>query len=152
MAGRGGMRPEKKQLYANIFNMIDKDGGGDLDADELKKALASMGENLTLAEVKDIIDEIDEDNSGTVDIDEFMMLVESRIRDPELMKYSYEAFKLFSNTKEEYLTHQEFMDIMGFFSKTLNKQDVNEIVKDLPWEEDKTLNIKTFLTTFFDEL
>lgn len=40
-----------------------------------------MGEKLTDADIADIIDEIDEDGSGTIDQEEFMLLVEKRIRD-----------------------------------------------------------------------
>lgn len=151
-AGRGGIRPENRLLYENIFRMIDKDGGGDLDADELKRALASMGEKLTDADVRDIINEIDDNGDGTVDMGEFMNLIEARIRDPDLMKYSYEAFNLFSETKEDHLTKKELMDILGFFNKQLSKDDVELILEKVPWEDDNTLNIKTFLTMFYEEL
>lgn len=151
-AGRGGMRPENRKLYENIFRMIDKDGGGDLDSDELKRALASMGEKLTDADVKDIIQEIDDNGDGTVNMNEFMTLIETRIRDPDLMKYSFEAFNLFAETKEEHLTKKELMDILGYFNKQLSKEDVDLILEKIPWEDDNTLNIKTFLTMFYEEL
>ena len=111
-----------------------------------------MGEKLTDADIADIIDEIDEDGSGTIDQEEFMLLVEKRIRDQDLMNYSYLAFKLFSETKENHLTHKELMDILGYFSKTLSQEEMDEIVKSLPWEEDKTLNINDFLADFFENL
>lgn len=151
-AGRGGIRPENRKLYENIFKMIDKDGGGDLDEGELKRALASMGEKLTDADIKDIVDEIDVNGDGTIDLNEFMLLIESRIRDPDLIKYSYEAFNLFSETKEEYLTKKEFNDILAYFHKQLSKDDIELIKEKMPWEEDNTLNIMNFLSIFYEEL
>jgi calmodulin len=76
--------------------MIDESRDGNLNAEELKRAFENMGERLTDAEVNDIIDEIDQDGNRTIDYNEFLLLVQSRIRDRELYKYSFEAFKLFT--------------------------------------------------------
>ena len=147
-----GMRPENKKMYEKIFKMIDKDGGGSLDAEELRRALDLTGEKLTIAEVKDIIDEIDEDGNETVDMSEFMTLIENRIKDPDLLKYSYEAFKMFSETKEDHVTEKELTEILGYFSKMMTNDEKEDIMKELPWEDDKTLDIKKFLRQFISEL
>jgi Ca2+-binding EF-hand superfamily protein len=44
-----------------------------------------MGERLTEADVMDLIDEIDADGFGTVNKDEFIDLIEKRIKDKDLM-------------------------------------------------------------------
>ncbi len=119
---------------------------------ELKAALASLGEKLTDAEAQDIIEENDEDGSATMDLEEFMNLIEQRIRDKELMDYSFHAFKMFSETKENHLTHKELMDILGNFKKSLSQNEMDEIIKSLPWEDDKTINIENFLAEFFEHL
>lgn len=38
-----------------------------------------MGEKLTDADIADIIEEIDKDGNGTIDLSEFMNLIENRI-------------------------------------------------------------------------
>ena len=111
-----------------------------------------MGERLTEADVMDLIDEIDADGFGTVNKDEFIDLIEKRIKDKDLMQYSYQAFKLFSETKENHLTHKEIMDILGYYSKTMSQDEIDDIVKSLPWLEDKTVDINSFLTEFFENL
>lgn len=38
-----------------------------------------MGEKLTDSDISDIIEEIDKDGNGTIDLSEFMTLIENRI-------------------------------------------------------------------------
>lgn len=49
------------------FKVFDKDGSGTISAEELKAVMKSLGENLTDAEIDEMIREADKDNSGTID-------------------------------------------------------------------------------------
>jgi len=49
------------------FRVFDKDGSGTISASELRDVMKSLGENLTDAEIEEMIREADKDNSGTID-------------------------------------------------------------------------------------
>ena len=49
------------------FKVFDKDGSGTISAAELKAVMKSLGENLTDAEIDEMVREADKDNSGTID-------------------------------------------------------------------------------------
>jgi calmodulin len=49
------------------FNVFDKDGSGTISADELRQVMKSLGENLTDAEIDEMIREADKDQNGTID-------------------------------------------------------------------------------------
>lgn len=49
------------------FDVFDKDGSGTISADELKHVMRSLGEDLTDAEINEMIREADKDNNGTID-------------------------------------------------------------------------------------
>lgn len=49
------------------FNVFDKDGSGTISASELRDVMKSLGENLTDAEIDEMIREADKDNNGTID-------------------------------------------------------------------------------------
>ena len=53
----------------HLFNTIDADGGGTLDATELKAVFILLGHSLTTDEVKDLISQVD-DGGGSDDDDE----------------------------------------------------------------------------------
>jgi len=49
------------------FRVFDKDGSGTISAAELRDVMKSLGENLTDAEIDEMVREADKDNSGTID-------------------------------------------------------------------------------------
>lgn len=59
----------------HVFNEIDKDGSGTIDADELKEALGKMGMKLTRSNVISMIAVVDDNGDGVVDRLEFHTLV-----------------------------------------------------------------------------
>eukprot|EP01045_Picozoa_sp_COSAG04_P003363 COSAG04_NODE_136_length_23756_cov_16.820645_10_plen_510_part_00 len=54
-----------------LFNDIDEDGGGTLDADEIWRLCRDMGAELDARELKEAMREMDADGSGEVDFEEF---------------------------------------------------------------------------------
>lgn len=49
------------------FRVFDKDNSGTISADELKHVMKSLGEDLTDAEIDEMIREADKDHDGTID-------------------------------------------------------------------------------------
>lgn len=49
------------------FRVFDRDGSGTISASELKAVMKSLGENLSDAEIDEMIREADKDNNGTID-------------------------------------------------------------------------------------
>lgn len=49
------------------FKLFDKNGDGQIDANELRHLLVNLGEKLTDDEVDEIITEIDIDGDGNID-------------------------------------------------------------------------------------
>lgn len=57
------------------FDQIDLDAGGSLDEDELLAAFESMGETISIDEVRACIREVDENGNGVIEFDEFVTMV-----------------------------------------------------------------------------
>merc|ERR1712129_427531 len=55
----------------NYFKEFDKDGSGSITAEELKQAVASMGEKISDKEAEEMIKEADADNDGKINFSEF---------------------------------------------------------------------------------
>ena len=58
---------EEEELR-KTFNIFDIDGNGFISHDEIKTTMAHLGENLTDAEVKDMIRAADKNGDGKIDI------------------------------------------------------------------------------------
>ena len=63
---------EKKFRVMDMFNKIDVDGNGELDALEFHMCMKEMGLDLSKDEVALVLAELDTDGGGTIGIDEFL--------------------------------------------------------------------------------
>jgi len=53
--------------FKEIFNLVDRDGGGTITAKEMGKLIETLGISATPEEVKHLIAEIDDDRNGAID-------------------------------------------------------------------------------------
>mmetsp|Transcript_11262 Transcript_11262/g.15461 ORF Transcript_11262/g.15461 Transcript_11262/m.15461 type:complete len:812 (-) Transcript_11262:372-2807(-) len=64
-----------KQLIHEIFHMIDRDHGGTITIEELHQTIQSIGLDLSLNVVYNLVKDIDEDGNGALDKHEFEILM-----------------------------------------------------------------------------
>ena len=60
------------ELYKQIFGMLDLDGGGTIEEEELRVGLQSIGKKPTDEELSAMLKQVDEDESGEIDLAEFI--------------------------------------------------------------------------------
>ena len=70
------LTPEELAEFREIFNLVDKDGGGTISKEELGELMETLGIDATPEEIDLMIAEIDEDNSGHIDKQEFARLAQ----------------------------------------------------------------------------
>ena len=63
--------------FRQVFDMVDKDGGGSIDAEELYNSMKDLEANLNLEEIKEILGELDRDGNGEIDFEEFLYMMTS---------------------------------------------------------------------------
>lgn len=74
----GGLDPltdEQTAEFREAFRLFDRDGGGDINVQELATVMRSLGQNPSEAEVMDMISEVDDDGSGSIEFPEFCTLM-----------------------------------------------------------------------------
>jgi len=66
---------EDERELKEIFRVLDKEKKGEVNTNELRWILKSLGDELTEEEIDDMIADVDTDGSGWVDYDEFSKLM-----------------------------------------------------------------------------
>jgi len=70
--GQHGKAPEDVE---KVFQLFDLDGDGLITAEELKNALAELGEDVTVEDAAERISTGDTDNDGTLSLAEFQAMM-----------------------------------------------------------------------------
>ena len=66
----------RRKVLREWFDILDTDGSGEIEVEELAIPLISLGFANNYAEVVRIIEAVDDDGSGTLGCDEFISIVE----------------------------------------------------------------------------
>mmetsp|Transcript_10330 Transcript_10330/g.26241 ORF Transcript_10330/g.26241 Transcript_10330/m.26241 type:complete len:242 (-) Transcript_10330:95-820(-) len=73
---RLGVSDEEIETYRAIFALLDLDGGGSIDEEELALGFANSRDRFSKDEIKRMVAQVDEDNSGEIDISEFVLFMD----------------------------------------------------------------------------
>lgn len=60
-----------------VFDALDRDGSGKLDATELMQVVAELGSDLSEGDVLSLIQDVDVNSDGVVDLEEFMNMLDA---------------------------------------------------------------------------
>eukprot|EP00061_Rhincodon_typus_P015468 g43158.t1 len=81
--------------FKAAFDMFDADGGGDISTRELGQVMRILGQNPTREELDAIIEEVDEDGSGTIDFEEFLVMMVRQMKEEAKGKSEEELAEVF---------------------------------------------------------
>lgn len=69
--------PLKIEDLRAVFVSYDQDGNGAIDLDELRNAMADLGEQPTETELAAMMQAIDRNGNGQIEFDEFLSLMQT---------------------------------------------------------------------------
>eukprot|EP00873_Tetraselmis_striata_P020336 jgi/Tetstr1/440600/TSEL_028911.t1 len=70
MVGNVEMTEQEIEEFREVFDLVDKDKGGAIEADEIMELMDMLGIQTDRDQVENMINEIDEDGNGEIDFDE----------------------------------------------------------------------------------
>ncbi|KAF7249648.1 Troponin C, slow skeletal and cardiac muscles isoform [Varanus komodoensis] len=115
----------------DIFVLGAEDGC--ISTKELGKVMRMLGQNPTPEELQEMIDEVDEDGSGTVDFDEFLVMMVRCMKDDSKGKSEEELsdlFRMFDKNADGYIDLDELKLMLQATGETITEDDIEELMKD----------------------
>lgn len=95
----GDISDDLKTEFREAFGLFDKSNKGFITSEDLGNLMKKLGQNPSETELKDMIDEIDADGNGTIDFEEFLQLIQRKMRnETETRKELLDAFKIFEES------------------------------------------------------
>ncbi|GAB9475435.1 hypothetical protein Gpo141_00012531 [Globisporangium polare] len=124
-----GFTPQERALVQQQFDHYDTDHSGSISAKELLKLLSSLGEQLTLQNVEDMIKAVDKNANGEVEFEEFLMILKNQ-KSRNQYTASLELAILFGSKELENLKRQ-FMKLDLDASGFIDEHEIQMLIKKL---------------------
>ncbi|KAL3875246.1 hypothetical protein ACJMK2_038170, partial [Sinanodonta woodiana] len=112
------------------FALFDKDGDGTVSTKELGTVMRSLGQNPTSEQLENIIRMVDADGNGTIDFDEFCVIMSQKMNGTQSENDVLEAFKVFDPEGNGYITSEHLRFIMTTKGERMTEDEVDEMIKD----------------------
>merc|ERR1739845_183330 len=90
--------------FKQAFDIFDEDGGGDISTRELGRVMKLLGQNPTPQQLQQIVLEVDQDGSGTIDFDEFLIMMVMQMQDEKKAEDIEEIKDFFGCTTKTTIT------------------------------------------------
>ncbi|KAJ1111563.1 hypothetical protein NDU88_008885 [Pleurodeles waltl] len=125
---------EQKNEFRAAFDIFVQDAeDGCISTKELGKVMRMLGQNPTPEELQEMIDEVDEDGSGTVDFDEFLVMMVRCMKDDSKGKSEEELsdlFRMFDKNADGYIDLEELKIMLEATGETITEDDIEELMRD----------------------
>lgn len=79
-----------------IFDLVDTDGSGSINREELSDLMATLGIQSTDADIDSLIAEMDSDGNGDISFDEFLAVMTKKVDvsyDESQIKLAFKVFQ-----------------------------------------------------------
>ena len=89
-------RPREIAEFREIFNLVDLDHGGSIDAEELGSLMDLLGMNATEDEIEAMVNEIDTTGEGEIEFRDFVTVMSKKVDSSYHTEEVVRAFKKFA--------------------------------------------------------
>ncbi|KAK8475704.1 hypothetical protein V6N13_053669 [Hibiscus sabdariffa] len=132
--------------FKKVFQTFDKNGDGRISKEELSDSLEKLGIFIPDAELTQMIEKIDVNGDNCVDIEEFGELYQSLMSDVNEEEDMAEAFKVFDQNGDGYISVDELMSILVSLGLKQGKtiEDCEKMIMKVDVDGDGRVNFLEF--------
>ncbi|EQC34748.1 centrin-2, variant [Saprolegnia diclina VS20] len=115
---------EQMEEIKEAFSLFDTDGSGSIDARELKAAMRALGFQVKKAEVRKMIADIDKDENGTIEFENFVEMMTSRMNSRDTRDEVMKIFKLFDDDSTGKISFKNLKRVCSELGENLTDEEM----------------------------
>lgn len=118
----------EKQELRHAFNLFDKDGDGQIEAEEVRVALRVLGFNPTLEELREMVAEVDPGRTGTIDFNQFTKIILKKISEPASTEELQRSFNNLDIDMDGYISYDDLQTVAMSLGEELSREELYEMI------------------------
>ena len=131
--------------FNEAFNIFDTDRDGTITSMELGTVMKNLGKNPTEEELSDMINEFDRNRNGTVDFEEFLLMMSKQMKENDSDDELREVFKVFDQNGDGFINVEELMRVLTSLGEILSEEDVKMMIKEADNNGDGLVDCEKFI-------
>ena len=142
-----GLSKEQIADFREAFSLFDFDENGSISAKELGEVLKALGQNPSMNELSDMINEVDQDGNGTVEFAEFVILMTNKVKEMTKEDEIYEAFMVLDKEKDDFINEKELKYFMRKVAHIkLSSEEAKAMIEFADADNDGLISYEDFRT------
>jgi len=126
------------------FELFDTDGSGSIDAKELKVAMKQLGFDTSVEEIDRMIASVDKDKSGTIDLEEFMSMMTTKMLNRDHKEEMMALFRFFDREGTGKITFDNLSRGTAEVGQDFSEADLMNMIREADQDGDNELNEDEF--------
>lgn len=131
--------------YKQAFEVMDKDGSGNIDADELVQLFKQLGRNPSKEQLKAMIAKADLDGDGEISFNEFCSMMSKRDKFVTFETELKDAFAVFDKDGDGSITAQELLQTMKDLGENIGDDEIELMINEADMNGDGEMDFNEFV-------
>eukprot|EP00397_Hematodinium_sp_SG-2012_P055569 GEMP01067925.1.p1 GENE.GEMP01067925.1~~GEMP01067925.1.p1 ORF type:complete len:167 (+),score=42.25 GEMP01067925.1:73-573(+) len=143
---RPGLTGDEIEEIREAFNLFDTDGSGTIDPRELKAAMQSLGFDNKNPTVYQMIADLDRDFSSSIEFEEFLDAITSKLGDKESRDGIGKIFQLFDDDHTGNITMKNLKRVAKELGETMSEEELREMIERADSQGNGEIALEDFYT------
>lgn len=117
-----------------LFDALDADGEGSISVDELGELFSSMGKPMPKEKLAQMIAEVDSDGGGSIEFEEFLMLVGKQMAEEKVLtplEQARQAFDMFDTDHGGTIDATELGAALRAMGQNVSEEEVKKMLAEV---------------------
>ena len=132
------------QEFRQSFDIIDRDGDGYINADDLLQLFQALGANLSRTDVEGLIRENDVDGTERIDFPGFLAIMTRETKQADIDDELREAFRTMDKDQDGFITASELSNLLQSIGIPLSGDVVKRMIAEADKNRDQKLDFAEF--------
>lgn len=93
-------------------------------------------------DLRGMVKEVDQDGNGSIEFNEFLLMMARKLKAADGEEEMYHAFKVFDKNDDGFITFDELKRVMCSIGERLTDEEIEDMIKEADLNGDKKIDYK----------